>query len=405
MAPMGDADGQNDVAPPDPHTKRQRLNSSTKTLTPPSSSITPGDSLPTLPFELVAEILSRLPVKILMQLRCVCKSWKSLICDPKFVKKHLRVSTTRHHLFLTFLNSSREFVLTTYPLSSVFTEITATATQLDYPLNNRNRFDLIVGSCHGILCFALDQRFALLWNPSISKFAKLPSLNNPSREGSYTIYAFGYAHFSDSYKVVAVSCYESDTNGSTSNRVYKTEVKVHTLGTNSWRRIQDFPSGVPFDESGKFVNGTVNWLASTDWISSWVIVSLDLEKESYQELLQPDYGGVAVVTLTLGVLRDCLCILSHSDTFSDVWLMKEYGNKNSWTKLFRVPFMEGVGCSPYTKALHISEDDQVLLEFDSKLVVYNSRDGTFKTPQIQNINDWMVPEIYQESLISPCFQQ
>ncbi|KAJ1428800.1 F-box-like domain superfamily [Sesbania bispinosa] len=408
MAPVNEGDDENDAVEETTTTKRQRITTSTEILTSPSlpsSSNPPGDSLPppplpTLPFELVVEILYRLPVKFLLQLRCVCKSWKSLISDPKFAKKHLRMSPShlnRHHLILSFVNPSREFILQAYPLPSVFNAVITRATQLEYPLNNRNRFDLIVGSCDGILCFAMDQRFALLWNPSIRKFKKLPSMENERREGSYTIYGFGYDHVTDCHKVVAVFCYECNSGD------YKTQVKVHTLGTNCWRRIEDFPSGVPFDDSGKFVSGTVNWLASTASSSSWVIVSLDLGKESYQELLQPDYGGVAVITLSLGVLRDCLCILSHSDTFSDVWLMKDYGNKESWSKLFRVPYMGDPGYSyPYTKALYISEDDEVLLEFQSELVVYDSRNGTFKTPEIQNINGWMVPEVYVESLISPC---
>ncbi|KAL5097274.1 hypothetical protein RYX36_001601 [Vicia faba] len=403
MALSSDTDDRNDGGSSDPltvettATKRQRFNFSDGTLTSPVPSSSDTTPLATLPFEIMVEILSRLPVKFLMQLQSVCKSWKSLISDPKFAKKHFRLSRTHHHLLLTYTNPSREFVLTAYPLSSVFTQVTATATQLEYPLNNRNRFDLIVDSCHGIICFALDQRFALLWNPSIRKFTKLPSLDNPKLKGSYTIYGFGFGYhlFSDCYKVVAVYCYESDGS-------YKTQVKVLTLGANAWRRIQDFPSGVPFDASGKFVSGTINWLASRDSYSSWVIVSLDLDKESYQELLQPDYGQVTVVTLSLGVLRECLCILSHSDTFSDVWLMTEYGNKDSWTKLFHVPYTGDVGSWPYTKALYVFEDDKVLLECQSGLVVYNARDATFKTPEIQNINGWMVPEIYQESLISPC---
>jgi hypothetical protein len=34
----------------------------------------------------------------------------------------------------------------------------------------------------------------------------------------------------------------------------------------------------------------------------------------------------------LGVLRECLCMISGHD----VWVMKEYGNKESLTKLFTV---------------------------------------------------------------------
>jgi hypothetical protein len=118
--------------------------------------------------------------------------------------------------------------------------------------------------------------------------------------------------------------------------------------------------------------------------------------------LQPVYGAVNVVTTTLAVLRDHLCILAHSDTFSDVWLMEEYGIRETWTKLFRVSYMGNVGCYPYTKALYVTDDDQALLEHQFELVIYNSRDGTFKILEFPNIKGWMVPEVYQESLISPC---
>ncbi|RHN72303.1 hypothetical protein MtrunA17_Chr2g0286211 [Medicago truncatula] len=82
--------------------------------------------------------------------------------------------------------------------------------------------------------------------------------------------------------------------------------------------------------------------------------------------------------------------------------MKEYGNKDSWTKLFSVSNMGGVNSYPHSKALYVYEDNQVLLELKSKLVVYNSTDGTFKTLKIpmRPCHNWMIPEVYQESLIS-----
>ncbi|KAI5447336.1 hypothetical protein KIW84_014978 [Lathyrus oleraceus] len=88
----------------------------------------------------------------------------------------------------------------------------------------------------------------------------------------------------------------------------------------------------------------------------------------------------------------------------DVWLMKEYGNKDSWTKLFRLPHTRDLGSWMYGSALYVSQDDQVLCNIErEKLVVYHIRDDTFKDPGIQNIDGWMDSEVYHESLISPCF--
>lgn len=58
------------------------------------------------------------------------------------------------------------------------------------------------------------------------------------------------------------------------------------------------------------MSGTVNWLPS-DYSS---ILSLDLEKESYQQLLLPDYENENVWWI-LVVLKDCLCVFARSDMF------------------------------------------------------------------------------------------
>nr|KYP72801.1 hypothetical protein KK1_005403 [Cajanus cajan] len=82
--------------------------------------------------------------------------------------------------------------------------------------------------------------------------------------------------------------------------------------------------------------------------------------------------------------------------------MQDYGNRESWTKLFSFPCLETPGSFPCVKALGLSEDDQLLLEFGSKIVVYNTRDSTYETLQIQDINECVASEVYIESLISPC---
>ncbi|XP_029130377.1 F-box/kelch-repeat protein At3g23880 isoform X2 [Cajanus cajan] len=304
-----------------------------------------------LPIELIQEILLRLPVKLLLQLRCVCKSWKTLISDPQFAKNQLRRSPPATHLILSFTSLSEKVTLRTYPLRSVFNAVTVTPTVLSSPLRNQNGFDSVVGSCGGIICFAVEQSpgFLVLWNPTIAKFNTLPPLRE--YDLSDLVCGFGYDSATHTYKVVAVYSFQRDS-------VCETEANVLALGTNMWRTIHDFPSVFLLPESGKFVGGSLNWLASGAASCSRVIVSLDLGNELCEEVPQPDYGGVHVVTVTLGVLRDCLCLLSHGNTSLDVWLMGEYGSKESWDRLFSF-YVEEPGYFPYTKMLCHSEDDQV----------------------------------------------
>ena len=42
-----------------------------------------------LPIDVVAELLARLQVQTMLNFRCICKSWNSLITSPRFVSLHL----------------------------------------------------------------------------------------------------------------------------------------------------------------------------------------------------------------------------------------------------------------------------------------------------------------------------
>jgi len=325
------------------------------------------------------------------------------------------MSTTRHVHFVSYFDPLHKYTLKSYPLHSNFSTMSTNVIHLEYHPNSYtpNSSCYIVGSCNGILCLAhlYDEGFVLLWNPFIRKFKELPSFEKPNAISHIKMtFGFGYDPIIDNYKVVVILVFcVCDNNG---NQLDKTEVKVHTLGTNFWITIQDFPfGGIPYELSGKFVGGAINWLASKvdRRDSPFYIVSLDLGNESYQEILLPGFGEVDVKNLSLGVLRDCLGMISDHD----VWLMKEYGNKESWIKLFTVSYMEdpfymwGPSKSyALTKVVYIFEDDQVLLEskgsWSKKLVVYDPKNDIFKLQynSAYNLSDG-APEVCVESLLSP----
>ncbi|MCH98125.1 F-box/kelch-repeat protein, partial [Trifolium medium] len=182
-------------------TKRQRFTTiSTGTLNPPS--LQPVPPLPTLSLDLIAEILCRLPVKLLLQLGCLNKFFNSLISDPNFAKKHLRLSTKRHHLMIN-CRTTRGDVLFDSPIASDFSTSTLAPTQLSYPNCYKNgHWDFC--SCDGIFCLTMKGGDAVLWNPSLKLFKRLPPLDNKPPISTYT---FGFDKFIHNYKVVAMSLF------------------------------------------------------------------------------------------------------------------------------------------------------------------------------------------------------
>jgi len=209
------------------------------------------------------------------------------------------------------------------------------------------------------------------------------------------MYGFGYDAVTNNYKVVVVLRGHGDFF---ENNV----VKVHTLGTCFWKSIQKFPFVCDaWQRVGKCVSGTINWLVAKKYDEKiqHVIVSLDLGNESYKEvLLPPDYGAVdGYIDFHLGVLRDCLCMVFGQD----VWVMKEYGNKDSWTKLFTISTSHANHAD--FAVVNVFQGDQVLLmsikDYTLKLIFYNFRNDNleFKLGVFE-----ATEEVCVESLISPC---
>ncbi|CAL5205739.1 unnamed protein product [Lathyrus oleraceus] len=284
-----------------------------------------------------------------------------------------------------------------------------------------------VSTCDGILCYMIGNSSVLLCNPSTRKFITLPFLKFPHQGNVEMIYTLLYDRFIHSYKVIALNAHHA------TNR----EVYVHILGTHCWTRIQDFPSphqllfnkdsSLTFEgpREGIFVSDSVNWLVSAFIVSldlekgsyqkrrvSGFIVSLDLEKGSYQKLSLPvsNLHFTASCFVRLGTLRGCLSYLLSGASFADIWIMKEFANQKSWTKLFTVPYLESWGFFRIPKVLYISEDDQVLMETlmigirNHRVLVYDSINNTYSFPEFQNnirLPLDTVLQVYVESLISP----
>ncbi|KAG5560588.1 hypothetical protein RHGRI_003794 [Rhododendron griersonianum] len=249
----------------------------------------------------------------------------------------------------------------------------------------------VLGSCDGLVCVETDSQVSI-WNPSTRKSKRLNNMPHPP----FISYGFGYDESTDDYKVagffgrVGTSCFEF-------------EVKVYALRTASWRRIEGSPHRVPSDGLGTYLNGALHWTGRNDSNVGPIIVSVDLVKETHGEVLEPDYlDGDHLHRRLLDVLNGCLCILCAYRDYVDLWVMKEYGSRESWTKLVLIPYETHPIICPYsTTPLCILKNGEVLLHSFIHLVRYNPKDGTFVYPTIHNGSVRFLVYPYVKSLVSP----
>ncbi|XP_057426534.1 F-box protein CPR1-like [Lotus japonicus] len=212
------------------------------------------------------------------------------------------------------------------------------------------------------------------------------------------MYGFGYDQVNNKYKVLIT---------------YDFITKLHTFGTKSWTTIQTFPPCEPplhwWDRVGKFVSsgsGTLNWLVG----ERDRIISFDLEKETYGEVLLPLAHHVdRDLPNNIEVLNNCLCLCYLNDMHCVLWLMNMYGIQESWTKLILIPRCKipgPIGVFLHIRPLCISENGLVLMEVDYdrlylQLVTYNALNGKLDYPKIMRPGSWHYMHIYHESSVSP----
>lgn len=191
-------------------------------------------------------------------------------------------------------------------------------------------------------------------DPSTRKHRLLPTTTTTleSKTASCFLYGFGYDLTHDDYKLVRIARRSGDAcfGGAA-------EVKVYSLARNSWKRIQDIPPCyIARDSPGVYASGSLHWIVMAEYGRHDFILALDLSDEAYKELPLPPpvllETGCRVRANYFGVLDNgCLCLVSnygggYRTPLSHVWVMTEYGVKDSWTKLFSILEEQVISPSP-----------------------------------------------------------
>ncbi|XP_006343531.1 F-box/kelch-repeat protein At3g23880-like [Solanum tuberosum] len=193
------------------------------------------DSMGSLPEELIIAILVRVPVKYLLQFKCVSKYWFNLISSPEFVKTHLSFSAKDYTRHISLLQLDTQYTNIKYcSVSSLFHNSVNEALDLDCPMNNPPQCLYILGSVNGLVCLSDGFDGLVIWNPSIRKFNKVFDYVPTQIHECWSIYGFGYDEVHHDYKVVGIFCNMTEA-------FFK--AAIYSLNSDSWKTLEDFKPG------------------------------------------------------------------------------------------------------------------------------------------------------------------
>ncbi|CAI0374067.1 unnamed protein product [Linum tenue] len=348
-----------------------------------------------LPADLIAATLCRLPAKSLLRFRCLSKSWCSEIDSPAFAQLHLRHSVkTPSNLSLILRDGS---------LRSLDFQSLDGLVKLNHPLDTPFFGTEILGCCNGLLALYNSEEEIVIWNPITREHRRLPEteLEYPPENMffDFIVYGFGYDSVHDDYKLVRLVQFPGFRN-----RPCFSVAKVYSLRENSWRRIRDFPYEIVFKRChGVHVNNALHWVVYRSGGSEGEksIVALDLCSEECRVIEQPNYGG-RKFHLNVGELGGCLAVTANYYLKRvDVWVMKEYGVKESWGKLLTVrqqvkrPTFEFV-----LPVAYVGNGSMVLLVQDSnKFVCYDLISKKVDEVGVSGLSDYFEVVVLAGSLV------
>ncbi|KAL5798035.1 hypothetical protein ACOSQ2_002855 [Xanthoceras sorbifolium] len=332
-------------------------------------------SMSELPLVILMDILSRLPIKTILQCKCVCRTWFDLLSDPYFTQMHL----ARAPVSILLMNLQQR---STYTGDFLVPEL-----RLNRIGNlSADRLSLQT-SCNGLLCLhdlGYKKDGISVCNPILREYMVLPQLR--SKRVHRRILGFGITQSTNQYKLIQILNYKDQSENSD-----KFQVEIFTLGTDMWRNIGFLRYQLIQPSYGAFLHGALHWYAHSH-DKTTLMCSFDLEKEQFQPFPGPpiqDHGQCRPVnSISVGVSGGFLYLCDgFLESNIDIWVMKNYGAKRSWTKEFIVANPLVTKLQRIFGSIHIlnyglnmnmseeaTEDAEILMLFGSEdVLAYNVR--------------------------------
>ncbi|PIA30017.1 hypothetical protein AQUCO_05700015v1 [Aquilegia coerulea] len=290
----------------------------------------------------------------LSRCRFVNKDWKNLFTDPIFIELCNSRINKNEPIFLVLCQTSIGGLSELYLVNNENHDSKLTAMKFFLHAQLPKGKIQIIGSCNGLICLWCSGYFYIC-NPLIGEIFKLPKAtivdSLPRKEYYNNSYlgstGFGFDASTNTYKVVHTSGFRD------SHRLFQTGVEIYTLGSGTWRKINEAWFYVSrYTHQTVFVHGALHWEICFGQANfeNCQIVAIDIEAETFRALKIP----------TLTSLGERLSLVEKANDQTIVWIMHDYGNQESWTKEYIVDreLLEPLHIS--LKLLQMVKNDRIL---------------------------------------------
>lgn len=241
-----------------------------------------------LPHDLISHhILTRLPIKTLLQFKSVSKEWYSTISSCEFTKMHLKSFILTHHpsspIEWLFIHAENNYYLLYCEEDEQVLDYYFVKLETNFDEQDKDDELHLVGSCNGLVCLANSSsnggNYFYIWNPISQNFHRFSDQSMLSFNHR-TSWGFAYVSSSDDYKVVRL-----DQNRNTLEMV----TRVFSLKTREWKQINDhgFDHNVSLAKTnpGVLVNETLYWFMDTNGPNrKLMVVGFDLGIEKFEQI-------------------------------------------------------------------------------------------------------------------------
>ena len=317
------------------------------------------------------------------------KSWCDLMSGRKFITKHLlhNQTTSNKNMNVGFLllrreKTSHNYVFSNLPYETLEISSTQAVPSSYFGTNKTDKFD-IVGSSNDLVCLRVHGSLnIILWNPATKETKVVPQsqISYPEGKAFPQDLGFGFDIKSNDYKVVMILENYDHPELPFNERKRFSVAEVYCLSTNSWRKVHAcVPDNIlRFNISHRtYTKGMLSWWAHhSGGKCNQCIISFDMSNELFLTTTLPDNRAIGYQHYGIRwffVLNESVSLvifiedIELSESFFHIWSLLEFGDRESWTKLFTIGPLMGI-----EKPLGFFKNDSMFLENnEGQLLLYN----------------------------------